>query len=154
MVKTMRAENNSSGFTLVEIVVSVVILGMGLTSLIGIQSNYIDGYIREENLTRAAMYGQYIMSMIEVEVDPPESGKNSGNLDNYLKELGYFDENFKDGEHVSLDGWNFELDVESVDILLITDAMKRVDLTISWSEYDLDSFRLIYYVSNPPDTNG
>ena len=91
MVKKRRANNNCSGFTLVEIVVSVVILGLGLTALIGIQSNYIESYIREENLTRAAMYGQYIMSMIEIEPDPPESGKENGRLEGYLDNLGYFD---------------------------------------------------------------
>ncbi len=147
-----KGSDNSAGFTLVEIIVSVVILGLGLTSLIGIQTNYIDSYLREDNLTRAAMFSQYILSMIEIEPDPPDSGKTSGRLESYLSEIGYFDGDFKKDEAVNLDGWEYTLEVQSVDVLVLTDAMKRVELTIRWSEFDLDSFNVIYYVNTPPET--
>ena len=149
-------KRSEAGFTLVEIVVSLVILSLGLTSLIGIQTNYIDSYLREENLSRAAMFAQYIMAMIEVEAEPPDSGRKSGNLDSYLSEIGFFDGKYSSSSSGGLEDWKFELKVERTLVPFIPDPdlLRRIDLRIYWSEFDLDSFSLVYYVKTPPKTNG
>ena len=88
----MLKKTNEKGFTLIEISIAVLILGLALTTLIGLQTRVVDLYSYERNLTKAGLYAQYLMTHIELEKDPPEEGSIKESLSNRLTELGYFDD--------------------------------------------------------------
>lgn len=141
------ARNDSAGFTLVEIAVAVAVLGLALTTLIGLQTRMLDTYYNEHKRIEASLYGQYVFSLIEVSGDTPEPGAKSGPLENLLDEYGFFEKDppaFKR----NLKGWQYELVVESLDIQQLRDVLRKLTLTISWGETEDESFSLSYFVSN------
>lgn len=143
-----------SGFTLVEILAAVVILALALTTLIGLQTNYANAFINEENRLRAALYAQYIMTFIEIEPSPPSSGSENGTLTSRLRELGFFAT--EEGRELEdeLDSWNFSQTVTDVEIPPSEAALLRVDLTVSWGESSNEQFLLVYFAKNPPAAPG
>ena len=148
-------KRNSCGFTLIEIAVAVAILGLALTTLIGLQTRMLSTYYNEKNRTKAAFYAQYIMTILEVQADAPEPGSKDGDLEDLLDEIGFFDtdELHKDMKD-DIEGWGYSRNVTSIDLPIIEDALRRVDLTVSWGEGEDQSFGLLYFVSNIAGTQG
>lgn len=145
----MHIKANNQGFTIVEIAVAVAILGVALTTLIGMQTRMLDTYLNEKSRTRAAFYGQYIMSIVEVDPEVPEPGTDSGTLRSKLEEIGYFDDNKQGIKPEEVKGWNYVLETTSEAFQVIEDAYRRVDLTIEWGESEEETFKLVYYVKSP-----
>ncbi len=142
---------NQSGFTLIEVVASMVVLAIALTTLVGIQSNYVEAYLAEESRSSAAMYAQYILSSIEVQPEPPDSGQTSGSLESYLKKLGFFDADFSEEDVGGLEGWNYKVDSSNFPLPgLEGDMLRKILLTISWGPSELEQFDIVYYMKNPP----
>lgn len=133
------------GFTLIEVAVAVALLGVSLTSLLGAQSGYLRSYTFERNLTRATLYGQYLMALVEAETTPPELGRITGDLVDTLREAGYFDEDFWEDPDEALTGWSFEQSITSIDLPLQEDALRRVDLHIRWGGSGEEQFSLVYF---------
>ena len=148
--KTSRGEG---GFTLVEIAVAVVILAVGMTTLISIQTQQLAAYLHERNLFKASLYAQYIMTALEIEEELPDEGSDSGDLESLLRELGYFEYEPSGKATVKqedeVDGWRWEQQVESRPVFEIEDALRRIVLTIHWGEKKSSKMKLVYmaYVS-------
>jgi prepilin-type N-terminal cleavage/methylation domain-containing protein len=141
--------NTERGFTLVEIAVAVAILGIALTTLIGLHTRMLDIYLQEKARTQAAFYGQYILSIVEVDPQVPDPGTESGDLRNKLDELGYFDDNENGLKAKELIGWNYNIEVSSENFLELEDAYRRVDLSISWGPSEEESFSMVYFMKSP-----
>lgn len=139
---------DQKAFTLVEIMAAISILGIGLASLIALQTRLVDNFLRERQLLRAALAAQYIMTFAEIEEEPPSTGSSEADLNDSLRALGYFE-----GEGVSAlerqyEGWLLTKNVTSVDYPgLKEDIMRRIDLSVSWSEKSSDRYSLIYFVN-------
>lgn len=147
----MRLRMNSSpknGFTLVEIAIAVAILGLALTTLIGLHTRLLNTYFNERNRTRAAFYAQYLMTMMEVQGSPPETGTNEGDLQGALEDEGFFDSDSLGDHKISVEGWQYNQTVTSVDLPLLEDALRRVDLSISWGEGEDETYSLLYFIDN------
>ena len=48
-----------------------------------------------------------------------------------------------------LEGWRYEEKVSGVDLPDAPDAMRRIDLSISWGEREREQFTLSYFVKSP-----
>lgn len=146
-------DNSEQGFTLIEIAVSVAILGVALVSLIGLHTRMIDTYINEQNRFQAALALQYVASMLETEADPPELGFASDALTAHLEELGFFDADSSEQRQMfSFEGWQFEQLVESIGLPvdreeLSEDAIRKISLRTFWGPGEEQQFRLVYFVS-------
>lgn len=136
------------GFTLVEIAVAVAVLGLALTSLIGLQTRMLDTYYNEHRRIQASLYGQYLMTMIEAGPEVPEVETKEGKLRTLLDEKGYFDNEDSFGGKDPMKGWNYQMTVSSIDLPLLADALRRIDLSISWGEGEDEQFALVYFMSN------
>lgn len=138
------------GFTLAEIAVAVAILGLALTTLVGLHTNMLNTYFNENNRIKAGFYARYIMTMLEVQPDPPAEGNDQGDLESYLDSFGYFgaDDALGSKNKSEFEGWSYALNVESTDLPLLEDALMRVELEIAWGENDDQYYRLIYFVSS------
>lgn len=151
--KLWREESNSScaqaGFTLVEIAVAVAILGLALTTLIGLHTRMLDTYYNEKNRTKSAFLAQYVMTMLEVSADPPDTGTKEDPLFSRLEEIGYLDTEEERSEiRKQFEGWTITQEVTSIDLPLIEDALRRVDVLISWGPTQDETFSLVYFIDN------
>ena len=142
------SSNCDNGFTLVEIAVAVAILGLALTTLVGLHTRMLNTYYNERNRTQAAFIAQYLMTMLEVAKDPPSTGSSEDELNSRLSEVGYYagDELSKQKER--LQGWKLEQEVTSIDLPLLEDALRRVDLSIRWGPTEDEAFSLVYFIDN------
>ncbi len=146
MIKNNKKNN---GFTLIEIAIAITILGLAMTTIIGLQTRYVNNYMVERDRTKAALIAQYIMTSIEVEKEPPEKGEKKESLNSVLKKIHYFenlDSKDKKQEKKYLRNWTLTKKVTSIDIHLIKDVLRRVDLKIKWGKSEDSSFTLTYYI--------
>ena len=141
---------HEGGFTLVEIAAAITLLGIGLTALIGLQIMYADRYYHERNLTRAALYAQYLVTDIETNPTLPQPGAKQSDLKEALENAGYFEAASDLVIPDSVDGWTMNQSVESIDVLDKQDALRRINLRVGWTESPHDSFELIYYIPGDP----
>jgi prepilin-type N-terminal cleavage/methylation domain-containing protein len=139
---------DKSGFTLAEIAVAVAILGLALTTLVGLHTRMLNIYVSERNRITAAFYAQYLMTLVEVESEAPEAGTTKGDLTQVLDDAGYFETADTHEKQNKLAGWQYAREVTSVDLPLFVDALRKVELTITWGETTDDIYSLIYVVPN------
>ena len=68
------------GFTLIEVMVAIAILGIALLGLLGLHHQSMQSIIRAEQATRAAMLAQAVMTEAELE-RYPDLGLTTGNFE-------------------------------------------------------------------------
>ncbi len=142
------SSHNAAGFTLIEIAVAVAILGVALVTLVGLQTRMLSAYQSDNYRAKAAFYAQYMMSMIELQQEPPQIGRNGGDLYTALDQTGYTADLDSTQIHKALKGWKYEQEVSSIDLPLLPDALRRVELRIYLGETTDDYYALIYVVPN------
>jgi general secretion pathway protein I len=71
---------HARGFTLLEVMVAIAILGIALLGLLGLQHQSMQSVIRAQQSTRASMLAQAVMTEAEIE-RWPELGDTSGNFE-------------------------------------------------------------------------
>jgi general secretion pathway protein I len=74
------AERSRNGFTLLEVLVAVAVLGLALVSLLGLHVRNIDLIDRDQRITEATLLARALMT--EVETGPfPELGLEEGDFE-------------------------------------------------------------------------
>ena len=140
---------NEAAFTLIEIAVAVAILGSSLATIIALNTRLLDTVSREKSLLRASLYGQYLLTFVEIAPSPPEVVSDEGELAERLKRLGYFQGDEFDSLSDQLEGWHYLQTVTSVDFGEFTDVLRRVDLSIGWDSSPRDQLSLVLYLKTP-----
>jgi general secretion pathway protein I len=75
-----RAHGRASGFTLLEVLVAVAVLGLALVSLLGLHVRNIDLIDRDQRVTEATLLARGLMT--EVETGPfPDLGATDGDFE-------------------------------------------------------------------------
>ncbi len=74
---------HAGGFTLLEVMVAIAILGVALLALLGLHHQSLQSVIHAQDTTQAAMLAQALMTEAEVERFPA-LGTISGNFDQFL----------------------------------------------------------------------
>ena len=131
-------------FTLLEVMIAVAFIGIAMLALISLHRSDLDSVIRGQDLTRAAMLAQQVMSTAEVERFPLP-GQTRGD----------FAHEHRNGEFA-----NFRWERE-VDAIPEFPDMRRVRVTIFYGRGFGRRFNLFEYMHNPnppplpnqPDTN-
>ena len=91
MIDNNSTNRATAGFTLIEIAVAIAILGLGLATLVALQTRYMATYETERNRTTAALAAEYILTKLENAKEVPELGGNGGDLKGLLETEGYYD---------------------------------------------------------------
>jgi general secretion pathway protein I len=68
------------GFTLLEVLIAIAVLGIALLALLSLEHQDLQSVIRGQEISRAAMLAQAMMTQAELERFPP-LGTTSGNFD-------------------------------------------------------------------------
>jgi general secretion pathway protein I len=69
-----------AGFTLLEVLIAIAVLGIALLALLSLEHQDLQSVIRSQDISRAAMLAQAMMTQAELERFPP-LGNTSGNFD-------------------------------------------------------------------------
>ena len=69
-----------AGFTLLEVLIAIAVLGIALLALLSLEHQDLQSVIRGQEISRAAMLAQAMMTRAELERFPP-LGTSSGNFD-------------------------------------------------------------------------
>jgi prepilin-type N-terminal cleavage/methylation domain-containing protein len=146
----IRSRRTDKGFTLIEVAISIAILGVALTTLISLQSGYLRNSLNDKNLVRAALMAQYILAVVEGDDNFPEPGKSEKDLIPILDRIGYFEEN----EQLALqkrdfEGWLLRREITNVGIPPMESALRRIVLEIMWGDTQSESFSVTYFIKSP-----
>ncbi len=74
------ARASRAGFTLLEVMIAIAVLGIALLALLSLEHQDLQSVIRGQEISRAAMLAQALMTQAELERFPP-LGTTSGNFD-------------------------------------------------------------------------
>jgi type II secretion system protein I len=126
-----RAPQWRRAFTLLEVMIAVAFIGIAMLALMSLHRSNLDSVIRAQDLTRAAMLAQRLMSTAEVERFPLPGQIRGEFAHEYRGEFS----NFR---------WEREVDV-------ISDFpdMRRVRVTIFYGHGFSRRFNLFEYMHNP-----
>lgn len=151
---------SQQAFTLVEVAVAVAIAGIGLATLVVLQTRILNTYAFERNLTKAVLYAQYVMTFVEINAKKAEFGTEQGDLTEILDECGYFhtDDETSKNEREALEGWHYQKEIEKEDFGLgdilanllpgagkDLEIARRARLTISWGPGPNQQYTLVYF---------
>ncbi len=137
---------SSSGFTLVEIAFAVAILALAFTTIIAIQSNVTATAIADRNRFNAALFAQYLLTAADLKDKKPEPGMIQNALPDALRDAGWAEDGIDDHLQPYAD-WTVETDVQSISLLEIPDALRRVDIIVAWGKEDVSQFKVTYFAA-------
>ena len=123
------------GFTLLEVMVSMAIITIALTAVLGSQSQSVSFATEAKFSTTAALLAQGKMAELEAQ-NPEELTSDSGD----------FGEDFPDYSWEVTLGDVFFSEPENV-----SNHLKQIDLTVSWGEEELYQYRLRLYRFSPQE---
>lgn len=131
---------------------AIAILGLALGTLLSLHTGYLSSAIRDKNTTRAALYAKQLMTIIETAELPPDPGTLERELFDVLKDgdLLRDDDNESELER-QLEGWQYMRTVTQIDLPEFEDAMRRIDLTISWGEEAREQYTVVYFMRSQPE---
>jgi general secretion pathway protein I len=77
--RAMHESNGRRGFTLLEVMIAIAVLAIALMALLALDHQDLQSVIRAQDLSRAAMLAQTLMT--QVEIGPfPQTGTRSGDF--------------------------------------------------------------------------
>lgn len=142
----MPRSGRESGFTLIEVALSVAILGVALTTLVALQSGYLRSYMYGRNLVKASLVGQYLLAVWDADEDLPNPGSSEKDLLPILDKLGYFAESdTMIDEKISFEGWQLRRTVTNVGYPPLEKALRKIELEVIWGPGSNERFPLVYF---------
>lgn len=139
--------NKELGFTLIEVVLAILILGAALSVLIGMQSSVLSQTLRDRNEQQAMLFARRILSSLEVTEETIKVGEQQTSAKKMLEDFNLLNED--EDDLVRLDSLQATLQVSFSGIPNVDEeAMKRILLRVSWSPAPEDSFEVVYYIPN------
>lgn len=142
----------SAGFTLMEILFALLLLGGSLTVLLGLQGASVQKALSDRNQRDAMLVTRSILAFIENEKDPLETQTLEQRADELLLAYGYPRDQGDDDSGLLKTSEKFQvkLSVEPTELPLPipnTDALglERIELVVSWSDLAKDSLRVVFY---------
>ncbi len=146
-----RAANQSAGFTLLEITFAILILAGSLTVLLGLQSSSVQRTIRDQHKQQAMLMARQILAAVESAREPPDVGSSSGTArEIFEKTLQGREPDRRQDSPADL--YQADLVVEKWQLPGIdADIIRRLRLTLSWSDNPLDSLAVYYFFAPQPN---
>lgn len=148
----------SEGFTLIEVTLAILILAVGLSVIIGLQSSTVNQSIRERNKEVALLAGRRLLSQLEISEEDLEPVDLSAPLPELLAkynadEKGGQSEGSRNSESSvgpNLSSFQGTLKIEPWGIPDVNpEALRRVTLTIAWGPNRIDSATILYFIPSP-----
>jgi prepilin-type N-terminal cleavage/methylation domain-containing protein len=156
MTLVRREKNKEHGFTLIEVIIAVLILGVSLTTIVGLQSSILSQAVRDRNKTYALFAARSVLTELELGAAQLEPATKNDKLTEFLQASG----GYKKTDQLFLDA------VKDFDATILIDELEvpnpgpatmsqsgtaipapalkfiKIILTISWGEASIDSITI------------
>jgi general secretion pathway protein I len=116
----------SSGFTLLEVLVAMLVLALAFVTLLGLHGRNIKVIAVNRDLTRATLLGRSLLTQIQTQV-------LTDGLDSLSSGAGAFPD---------YPGYRWEVDVSETEL----EDVRRVVLRVVWDERNPNGAELLYYI--------
>lgn len=113
------------GFTLLEILIAVTIIGVGFTALLGLHGKNIKSTIYDQQLSLATLLARQLTSELQFNA-------NTKGLESVHSSTGNFD----------LPGFRYEIEVSSTEL----DELKRADVRVIFDERAPRACEVVYFI--------
>ena len=120
-----------AGFTLIEVMLAIAFIGIAMTALLALHHTNLQAVIRAQELTRAAMLAQGLMSQAELERFPP-AGRTHGDFSRPYRGL--------------YPNYRWVRDVQPSPVF---PDIERVRVTVQYGTRFAKSFSLTEFMRNP-----
>jgi Tfp pilus assembly protein PilV len=140
------------GFALVEVLISIMILGMSFVVLLSLQTAAVRKTIRDRNHQDAMLVARSIMSAIEIDIDRLEEQEINMPAQQMIRELIGSESNEQDeAEEEFLNKYNANLSVTKTEIPVPLPniepiRLKKILLNLTWSENPQDRLETVFFV--------
>jgi len=140
----------TNGFTLIEVAISIAILGVALATLVSLQSGYLRSATNDKSLVKAALIGQYMLAVVESDDNFPEPGKSERELLPIIEKLGYF-EDYPEAVRArrEFEGWRLRREITNIGIPPLESALRKINLEILWGDTQAEGYQLVYFIKSP-----
>lgn len=153
MESRTRQISRQSAFTLIEITIAILILASGLVILLGLQSSSIARAVRDRDKLQAMLLARQVLAAIESAKEPVQNQERVSSAEAMLEELlpegrkvaAYYDNSLRRFQ-LRLKVGNWELPIPNFP----PQQVKRLDLTVAWSNSPLDSLTITYFIPEEP----
>lgn len=136
----------SRGFTLIEVIVALMILGGSLIVLLGLQTSIIDRTIRDEKMQQALLLARRLFTDLETSKVPPENMQTEGTFGEVYDQVAYPGANAPEIAPEINQEFRANLTISSWGIPGVADdVMRKIELTIYWGRSNLDSITTTYF---------
>lgn len=148
---TTLKNKNEFGLTLIEVLVAVLVLGMSISTIFGLQSSILRRTLQDKNQRTAMLLARTILAKIEIDPDEFSTQDTSMTAAHFIKQkigdYGYDKESLKEAENydVFLTIKNQEVPIFSEESGLDIAEMKEIRLKIYWGEADDESIEVVLY---------
>jgi prepilin-type N-terminal cleavage/methylation domain-containing protein len=149
----MVIKRSHRGFTLIEVILAVVLLGMSLTVILGLQGAAVQQTVRDRERELALLHGRTILAYIESHESRIEPLREELPLVELLSKYGGNADSMQlsPDERTRLEGVTAKLEVTLINLPEPQNAvLKKVILDISWGASPLDSVSLTYFLPSVP----
>ena len=148
-----RPQVNESGFTLIEVTLAILLLSGAMVILLGLQSAVMHRTFVDTQNQRAMMAARQVLAAVEASDLPVDVQETSGTLEEVLSAL--LEINAEDQKTLKdVADLRVHLSVSFWGIPTVNDqAMKRVELTVSWSDNPRDALRITYFIPNDEEAS-
>ncbi|MCB0319416.1 MAG: type II secretion system protein [Bdellovibrionales bacterium] len=158
----MAKKNRDTGFTFLEVIISLVLLVTALSILLGLQTSLIDRAVIERQQREAMQYAREIFSAVEAREtagNPMSAGTVEGTPDDVLSAIlsGAANREQEDAtdspKSVFPTPPETTVDVQYWGIPEVNEkAMKRIELRINWGPSAQERLQLLFFIPFDEDT--
>jgi prepilin-type N-terminal cleavage/methylation domain-containing protein len=144
----LKSMQEARGFTLMEVLLALLILGGSLVVLLGLQSSIIERTLRDTEKQRAMLLSREIFSTIETSAAPPVPQKTEGTFAEVLDavSLGATPPNLEQDQDRD---FRVFLEVSPIAVPGVSDdTLRKVELTVAWGEREADRFTTVYFTQS------
>jgi type II secretory pathway pseudopilin PulG len=141
--------NYSSGFTLAEVTIAILVLSSAVITLISLQSASLESTFRDERRQVGLLAARAIFSALEIQEEDPEDIDVEQPLIELLQKRSPLDGLSDWSERKRLEPFMAHLTIKNWPVPLKginQDALKRATIRIYWSNAPADSISLDYFI--------
>ena len=142
------SKSTSSGFTLIEVVLAVVLLGTALAIILGLQSSAVTQTVRNRNKEFALLEARKVLAFLEANEAAIQDTNDQKPLLEMLKQYdGKEAEVVSKEETQRLAPFQAHLTIIPWDIPDVGERMMRkITLEVEWTSSPLDRVQLVYFI--------
>jgi len=145
-----KKNNDELGLTFIEVLIAILILGMSISTILGLQFSVMEQALQDKNQRIAMLIARNVLSAIEIDPSSFSNKHINKPASSIIKDfIGNI--NLDKEELAQYNNFNVELNIQETEIPMITGenidfiAMKEIHLTVFWGDLDNEQTNVVYF---------